>query len=599
MADVSYSVEVSYLQKGSLSGPSLKSIGDIEKRLGGLKNMTQGIGDSLGSSLSKGVATFLAADAVRSAAHSMFEIVKVGLIDMNAEMEQASITMATMFTAHGNTQNFERGLGASRELLALMRKDAAALPGEFKDLQSIMTRMITPSLNAGLSIRQTEQLAANAMALGVGSGMNSDVVGRELGDMIQGRMRKNMPLLKVLPNFNMDSHAFNAMPIEKRVERLQKALGMAGGPEADAINNMKDAFQDSWIGLTTTLKDKFKILFGDMTFYLFERMKYAMAGVSNWFTSHGDEITKWAKDVGWMMANGFQVAYEHLMRLGPMILKIGHFLGKEAKEGKLFGDIEKVGAVLAGVKAASMVAPVAGSLASGTPGMLTGATTALGGVGAMVGLEGAAAALAGLGVVLGIVAAAAVAVYGAFEVLSNAASPLHDTVVALWFDIEASLKSAGKSIYHAFKTAEPALTRISEVVGGVLIANLSLFADILEGTAKLIDAAVTAIAESWGKIKELIDRATFGTITPLLEADKKVSKLLTGPEEEYHPRGNLDRQVKTPEAPKHTTHIHKVDINVNSNQDPSRVAELAAERLMDLARYPRQSPYNPSNVVFR
>jgi hypothetical protein len=594
MSDIVYSVEVQYLQKGSLggafgsgSGGLTQSIGKAQKEIAG---SIAGFGEKLGSGLNSAFNKFFAAEAVVGGVNAAMGAIKVGLVGMNAEIEQMSISMATMFSAHGNVDGFNNGLTASKEIIKIMRKDARDLPGEFKDLTGIMMRMTTPALGAGLSIRETEKLAANAMAVGVGAGMAPDVVGREMGDLIQGRMRKNMPILKILPNFDVDSKAFNAMSVDKRVERLSQALGLRGGKEGEAISAMRAAFEKSWTGLFSSLKDNVKGFLGDLTGPLFERIKGAVGWVNDWFNTRGSYITEWATKVGYYLAEGFTFALHQLARFEPILVRIGSFLAKEADSGKLFGDIEKVVATAAALKAGSVVAPMAGSLAQGLPSMLGAGGEALGGIGGALGLEGGVAALAGLGVVLGVVAAAAVAVYGAFEGVANELSPMHETILSTWVDIKDATKEFAGLVYGNFEMIWPAVRRVSEILGGAFLQGILLFMEILGQVAAGIQIAIMMIVDAWGKIKELIRQALIlipgGALAELLEPDKKLSKLRDRPELERPVRSDLDKKVPPP-PPQHTTHVHKVEINVNSNQDPNRIAKKTADIFGEWARNPK------------
>jgi hypothetical protein len=592
VADVSYSVEVNFLSRGSINAPAMKEIANIEKRVSGLQKQLEGAGKGLGTGLAKGAAMFLAADVLSAGVGAAMGVMKVGLIEMNAEIEQMSITMATMFSAHGNTDNFEQGLESSKELIKIMRRDAQALPGEFKDLSNIMLRMVTPALNSGLSIRETEKLAANAMALGVGSGLKADVVGREMGSLIQGQMRKQMPILKVLPNFNMEAKEFNALPIEKRVEKLKKSLGMLGGPEAVAMEAMRNAFEHSWTGLTTTIKDNVKQILGVMSYNLFERIKSVLSYVNTWYSTNKDTILGWAEKVGYYMANGFSAAFHQLARLEPLLMRIGGFLGKEAASGRLTSDIGKVLGIAGGLKMASYAARPAAKLASalmtggGAGSLVSSAGSALGGIGAAAGVGGGVVGtLAGLGIVLGVLAAVGTTVYGVFEGLANAMSPLNEYMTTLWHSIKVYAYDAFETFGRAWDIISPVFNRLSEVFGASFLALLDGIAQAVDVFAHAVEGLLIIMRNNWGMITELAQKAFHGTIPPeLFEPDRNHGR--ERPEREHFYRGaDLDRKVAPP--PNHTTNIHRVEIKVNSNQDPNRIAKRTADILMDIHRHPK------------
>lgn len=605
MSDVVYSVEVQYLSKGNLfgglnasKGALTGSVRDLEKSL--TKTMS-GFGKSLGEQLNSAFTTFFALSAMRSAVGAGMEFMKTGLVGMNAELEQMGITMATMFSAHGNVANFRDGIEASKELISIMRKDARDLPGEFKDMSIIMARMTTPALNSGLSIRETETLGANAMALGVGSGMQADIVGREMGALIQGQMRKQMPLLKVLPNFNVSSSEFNSMPIEKRVQRLKQALGMIDGTiEQKSISSMKKAFNTSWVGIMSTLKDQLKQVAGLTTSHLFDRIKPAFHWIGDQLQRMQEDgrLTEWAGKIGWYMARGFTAAFHMAARIAPLVERMGRFIAKEADSGKLLGDLGKLAGVLAALKAGSMVAPVAANLA---PHIMGVGGEALAGIGGAVGATGAAAALGGLAIVLGAVAAAATLVYGAFSSITNEGSPLHDIAVATWHGIKASVVTTVVELSQAFATMWPALRRIAEIMGSGMLVGLELFADTIASLAIAFNEFVQGVASIADRLREILKERFPGFPSEWFDPDKKTKHLIDKPEQEYHGRGwhpsDLDNQVKTP--PSHTTNIHHVEIKVVSNQDPNRVAKATADVLLDLKRNPKVALLSGQPQVIR
>lgn len=601
MADITYSVEVAYLTKGNFAGPAMSRVGDIERRMTGA---TKRFGDSLGSSLNNAFSTFFAAETLTSVAHSFVDILKVGLLEMNAEVETMSMQWSTMFQAKG-LGTFQEGMNASAALIKEMRLDAQRLPGEFKDLSAIFSRALTPGLNQGMSVHEIKNMSAAAMALGVGSGMKADVVGRELGDLIQGNMRKNMPILKVLPNFNIDTKEFNALSGPKRQERIQQALGMRGGQESIAVENLKNAHAKSWIGLSTTIKDNVKAVLGVMTYQLFNSIKDALYKVNQWYENNGPKIQRWAQSVGWYLARGFQEAVRYVAIIEPTLMKVGQFLKNELDSGKLFRDIEKMAGIAAALKVGGALAPLAGGAMKFAPELLGLGGSALGGIGGVAGAGGLAGltaegiiatggALAG---VLALVGAAMVAVYGAFEGIANEATPMNELMVELWVDIKEKGLEAAHVLAQAFHQAWPFLRRVSEIMGTGLLGLLDQFASVLLVVASGVKSAVQFITDAWDEIKK-----TFYFLPPeWLKPDSALRRMITQPEAEHASSrglGLLDKHPP-PTAPNHTTHIHHVEIKVNSNQDPSRIAQRTAEVLVNLARHPRTSSLNPNNQYAR
>lgn len=575
----------------------MSKLGGVDK---GLQGISQRFGSSLGASLNSAFSSFFAAETLTSVASSFVDILKIGLIQMNAEVEQMSIQWSTMFQAK-SLGSFTEGLNASSELIRMMRADARALPGEFKDLSAIFSRVLTPGLNQGMSLRELEAMSASAMALGVGSGMKADVVGRELADLIQGNMRKNMPILKVLPNFAMDTKAFNALSRQQRIERIQQALGQRGGPEAKAMQEMIAATRNSWTGLTTTVKDNAREVLQNMTHYLFDSIKDALMKVNQWYDDNHEKIIRWAKSVGGYLAAGFQVARDYFIALEPAIIRIGHALKRILDNGELSTDLMKLAGVAGALKVGGAIAPVAGGLAKYAPELLGAGGSALGGLGAALGLgEGIVATGGALAAVIVAVGAAMTAVYGIFEGLANYGSPFNEAMTEMWHDIQEAAVGTVKALGHAFNTAEPALRRVAEALGAMALAGLEGIADAILAIANAFDSFVTAVSDSWGNLKDVL-KSKFPGMDWFFEPDAVTTRRRREFEDEHvssRGLGLLDIHPPPP-PPNHTTHIHNVEIKVTSNQDPSRVARETAEILLDWHRHPRVSRLNPNNQFAR
>jgi hypothetical protein len=598
--DITYGVEISYLSSGNLNLPTA----GIDKAAASIKGLTTAASTSMGGLLSATSHLASGANAIINgaimggmavAAASAFAIVKTGLLEMNAEVEQMAIGMAAMFSAHGNVSDFNAGLGAGAELIQIMRRDARELPGEFKDLAKITSTMATPALNAGMSIRETEALAANAMASGMTHGIDPAVIGREMASIIAGSARSNMPMLtRGMLNLQTDAKGLNAMSMDKRLVTINKALGLGGGPEAEAMAAMKKAHMASWIGLSSTIKDQVKQILGTLSQHLFERLKGAMGFVSNWLTTHGPEITRWADSVGTKLAEGFTYAFHQLSRLEPLLAKLGGFLGKQADQGKLGRDLGMVAGGAAAIKLGTAVAPAA---ISGV-GTLAGAGAAEGGMFAALGL-GVIETGGALAVVLGAVALAMTAVYGVFEGLGNVLSPLHDGLERTYQLIGHYFTQAIESIGRSWTIVQPAFNRFAEFLGGALLTTVEIAVESFAKFALAIESLLTTIANSpliqtaLALLKGAAESVAPGGAA-LLDPDAKRNKHR---EVDFVSRygPDLDKKVASHQPPNHTTNIHKVEIKVNSNQDPSRIARKVVNLLKDETLKPRGAVINMGN----
>ncbi len=587
MSDVTYGVSIEYLSSGSLNLPGGTS--GLDKANAAMKTLVSGT-KSFADGLDKAV-NGIALAGLGTIAAGALAMFKVGIIGVNSELEQFSIGMAAMFSAHGNVDTFNEGLTTTKFLIEKMRDDARDLPGEFKDLTKIMSTMTTPSLNAGLSIRETEKMAANAMSSGITHGIHPDVIGREMGAIISGNARSNMPMLtRGMLNLKVDAKELNKMSVEKRVATVQKALGMRGGPEQEAMEQMKNAHRNSWVGLTSTAIDNAKRVLGVMTAPLFERMKGAFSFVNKWYDNNSQRIASWAETVGYNLAKGFTWAFHQLAALEPVLMKLGSVLNKEINHGKISRDI---GMALGTGAALKMGAAVLPGAISGVGSLMAPGATAVGGAGGggLLGAAGLGIVETGgaLAIVLAAIAVAMVAVYGAFEGLGNTLSPLNSTMVKLWQTAKFYFADAIESIGRSFEIVEPVLRRIAEFLGGALIAGLEIAAETFNKLAHAIESMLTKIANS-PLVKAAF--ASMAEFSPLLAPDAK--KYGDRPDRERPLPADLDRKMPVAKPPTHSTTIHKIEIKVNSNQDPNRIARTVHGLLLNEARNPRSARINPA-----
>lgn len=608
MADVVYTVEVQYLSKGSLLDGFNKGAGGGGGVQNTVNSLTQSLSQTLsqtlsqrfsqsfvqnwrttiynraapevantgrhfGDLLSANIASSLILEGVGAALTGAMSLAKVGLVEMNAEVEQLSITMASMFAGAGQAESFSQGLAGTQELMSRMRKDARDLPGEFKDLAQIMMRVTTPAGNAGMSVPDTEKLAANAMAVGVGGGMRADVVGRELGEMIRGNMSKRMPLLSHMPGFSMGSKEFNALSNEKRIETLKKHFGMIEGTkEHEAVSSMRAAFQNSWIGLWSTLKDQAKLVLGGLTHSLFESIKSALMRFSEWFMANQSKIESWAERVGLFLAQGFNAAVAAAEKLIPYLERAGEMFAGRGKDSTLGRDIG-VGAAGFG---ALQVARLAGPASEATGASLLG--------GGAAGLFGSSVGL------LAPLAVIAAAVFGLIEGLNNELGPMFEVFQSIWGFTKEMFSDGLESLGGAFSKVWPLIKRLAEFMGVALAAALAVAATAFEVVAFVVETLTEAFMGFLGllrdKFRDLLKGLGFNEKQlALLDPDKKPPRGYN--DLPYKDKFNLDDLKAPAKPPEHHTTIHKVEIRVNSNQDPNRIAKRTVDIINDLGRHPK------------
>ena len=80
-----------------------------------------------------------------------------------------------------------QGMSVAADVMSQMRKDAAALPGEFRDLVGIFKTISIPGFQAGASVDEIRAVAAQAMAVSQVMGLPMEQASRELAMLLEGR----------------------------------------------------------------------------------------------------------------------------------------------------------------------------------------------------------------------------------------------------------------------------------------------------------------------------------------------------------------------------------------------------------------------------
>jgi hypothetical protein len=335
---------------------------------------------------------------------------KEGLFSVNSAFEQTEIGIASMFQILKASPSFESGLGMAKELLAGIRKDAAALPGEFMDFAS-MARTMTPSLlNAGGSIKEIRNLTRLTAVAAANAGLAFDHAGREMAMLLEGRAGAHNTLgmrLGISTHTQVNGKDFNAATAAERLEFIQEKL--AEGDDA------LQAYMHSWSGLSSTIVDTAKQFAGQASARLFERLKDSAEWIIDWANEHQAQLDAMARTIGsylvdgydwlverakWLLAHWDQIRHAALTfghqlqsafeRAWPLIKKIADYLGQQLKDpGKLLTQLALLRGGLEVGKHAPKLMEMMGSGG--------GAANALGGLGG-----GAGALTALLPILLGI-----------------------------------------------------------------------------------------------------------------------------------------------------------------------------------------------------
>lgn len=641
MADVTYSVAVEYFSKGRID-PGLSAAEHKAKSFS--NTLAHGMGQFASSfnsqfdSLAGSIISTLggAAMAAGGALAGGFALAVHEMIKVNEELENAKISIAAISRSTGESANISGGLRIAGDVVKEMRRDAAKLPGEFSDLQNILTTIMPATGRAGIGAFGSEKIAAMTMAAGSVLGVQMGVAGREVAAMMEGRATSRMPMFAKL-GFH-DAKKFNAMGSMERIRATREALENVSGNLNDP-NSAVAQHAKSWTGIKNTAKDNIKMALGTVGGDTFERLKDRVFDFNNLAGGQRgaaimDRLVPMSQQVSDHLVKGFDWAFG---RAEQKIPSIGNeFLTMSAKTGVITAFIEEWGphaqnftrTLWSGLNGAfggasihlehmknaiqrfmddplafhklEKAAKTLIALRTGS-GVLGGAAGMLPGMAQMLGSGGGGALAAAALPVAAVLAALAFAADGAVHAVMDSSSAFHTVAKTLSIDIMRDLGSTGEKLAQIWENIEP----LREALGTGLLYAVNQVTTYLQTLATVVEWGTGVMRSSYEYLREIVDPKK-GRFSNAYEDDvktmydqihrnfapemiKKMIAMDAGAQAEKNP----------PPPPNHTTHIHKVEIRVNSNQDPSRIAKQTLQVLADYARRPKTSPYDPTAPMIR
>jgi hypothetical protein len=598
---------------GALVGGKLALAVDAGGKIGGLTGKLEALGRSAGDALMRVGDAFTGAVEQAGSLAAAFGTIGAGaaiagltygVTSLNSEIEKTQIGFADILTANGVTSTLEEGLGKSALLMAQIRRDAAALPGETPDLARIFKLASIPGLAAGASTDRVERVSANAMAFGMGvANLDSGTVARELSSLISGRAGAHNILGANLGLMGDDAQSFNRLAGADRFKKLEDLLAKHEGSIA--------LFGDSFEGLSSTLRDNAKLFLTSATGPLFERVKQALRDANGWFDQNRSSVLKWGDLLGHQFANAFDFGRRQLEqwlpsiesfareadeRIGRIWTKVGPLIEAVSdKASRILGDpatFDRIADVLklyAAVKVGQFAAPSVGAAAGlGKSAMgLLGAGGG-GGIGALEESAGALASPEGL-MVVGVSMAAllpvALGIAGAFDDLTNSSSLFHDKAAK---EIEAALKSADDAfleLRHAGEDLRPVVDWMGENLTNAL-ANVAKGADDAAQTIRLLTGGFVSLAE-WLGLKQEDNGLTTKGVSKAKGYAKFEPDELSDATKSAQKR---DEQAKR--AP--TVGVQNNYFSVATNADPSRIVRSIESVIAEKSRFPTASSRVPN-----
>lgn len=548
-------------------------------------------------------------------------------LHLNESLEKTRISIGAILNATGQVGSISEGMGLASDLMAKMRKDAAALPGTFEDLVGIFKQLSVTGAHAGMDPDQIRKLSQVAMATGTVMGMGSEVVGRQMSMLLEGRAGARNVFGAHLGLIGDEAKKFNAEAPDKRVEKIQQLLAKY----APAIQE----FSTSMTAVSTTLLTNVRKFATDATGPLYERVKDSIGQINDWFEKNQGTVQKYAAKIGDFLVRGFDLGKAVVMEYGPLLLDFASraydelvkvwvdiqpyvkSVGYEIKDFlKSDSSLDKIKTILelyiaakgvsGAASAVGFLSPLvkagiayAGAEGAGAAGAAAAGTEAIGGAGTAAAEGGVTA----LGISAGMAAAALGLLVGSVAVADHYAAEQQEREVAVGNELVDSYVNGAARLAHGADDASGLIDKSSQNYLDTfehLRENSQALADAYSAGVDEINTAIMRVAETSGVILNMNTQLAAAIKDTFVDSKTGIklaaTKLIQDPTP-FDPASAAKRaSERRKEAGKGAggTVIHKVEISVSTNQNPGQVARAVGAYLAHDSRFRTSSPYTRS-----
>jgi hypothetical protein len=333
---------------------------------------------------------------VGAAAAGGVVLAKKSLIDFNATLDQNKSTMAglLMMNTGGAWEKNQEKSNALIDRFLIRAKETSATMADL----AMMGQWVTASVTAaGGSMKTLENITVGAAVAGKALGRETGDAGREISQMIQGRVEAvdvfGRQLLRSVGY--ADYQRFNKLKESERLRITEQALNQP------ALRAMAKAQSNQYAGVMSTFQDNLQITLGKVGLPLMKEITDEVKEWNSWIDRHPQKIEEMVRSVGGALKDGFgavKSAVSWIADNKDTLLS----LAKAAlvlKGGSLVG--EALGAPFRALQGLHEGASMAANSTKGFAGAMTSVSGRLMQFGSIVGMVGAGASLIADGILRG------------------------------------------------------------------------------------------------------------------------------------------------------------------------------------------------------
>lgn len=295
------------------------------------------------------------------------------LIKYNQGLEQARNQLATIFMGtEGGT--WDRATGKATTLMMQFRQDAKQTAGTMKDLVDFASAIANPVKQAGGGMIELREITKGAVVAAAALGVRADVAQYDIQQSLMSGVTLRDRFARTLLSMQGVRDAdFNAMGMKDKLKVLTKAL------KDPAIVAAAKQYENSFEGVTSSLKDNLQIIAGEIGLPLFRAITKEVKSWTLWIDRNPHKI----KEFVTTFSNGLIKGFEMVKSIAGFLLEHKTLLMALAKAW-LVG--KGVSAITKGIYgAASAIKGIGDAAGGGLVGLASkagSAAAALGGVAA-------------------------------------------------------------------------------------------------------------------------------------------------------------------------------------------------------------------------
>lgn len=241
--------------------------------------------------------------AVATAAFG-FNAAKKALIDFNATTEETKLQIAGMLALTKKT-DLAPQLKVADTLFANLQRRAASLPGTTQEYTQMLGALAQPISDAGLGLKDLEDLTVNAVVGAKAFGIGWEVAARDIDQALRGQFHSIDQFSgKILGGMGFKGEEgrsrFNAKSQQERAAILKQALLQK------QITQLSLAQGQTFRGVLSTLQDAIQQFFGRVGKPIFEAMTESIKTMTAWLDENKEKIQEVANTIGKVLIGAFE-----------------------------------------------------------------------------------------------------------------------------------------------------------------------------------------------------------------------------------------------------------------------------------------------------